>query len=97
MMVVCEEPYARYRSDEVQHRLRELHYDRTRCGYQLNAVPLEESEEEGGGIAKVVEELRHRAAYLFVTEVAGDFYERFGPTSWGAFMQAMCRKEESMA
>lgn len=82
VMVVCEEDYARYRSDEIQQRLRELHYDRARCGYMVNSVPGDEME-------ALVHELRYRGAYLFVTEVSGDFYERFGATSWSAFMEAL--------
>ncbi|RHZ70746.1 hypothetical protein CDV55_108225 [Aspergillus turcosus] len=82
LILTCEEPYERYISDEVQHRLAELPYDRTRSGYMINAVP-------GGELAGLVRELRDRAAYLFVTEVEGDFYERFGPTSWGGLMHAL--------
>ncbi|KAE8387015.1 Spherulation-specific family 4 [Aspergillus alliaceus] len=61
LILTCEEPYSRYRSNEVQRRLRQLHYDRTRCG----------------------------AAYLFVTELFGEFYERFGPNSWTVFIEAL--------
>lgn len=66
----------------MQHRLAELPYERGRCGYMINAVPVSE-------LAGLVRELRERAAYLFVTEVEGDFYERFGPTSWEGLMHAL--------
>jgi len=82
IILVCEEPYGRYRSDEVQQRLCELPYDRARSGYMLSEVPVDE-------LGPLVSELRHRGGYLFVTEVSGDFYERFGPTSWDVFMKAM--------
>ncbi|KAL2812288.1 Spherulation-specific family 4 [Aspergillus granulosus] len=79
---VCEEPYSRYRSDEVQKWL-ELHpFDRTRAGFMISGVPNEE-------LHSLVQELRDRSAYFFVTEVVDDFYESFGPRSWGAFMQAL--------
>ncbi|KAE8151471.1 Spherulation-specific family 4-domain-containing protein [Aspergillus avenaceus] len=82
LIITCEESYSRYRSTEVQHRLRDYHYDRTRCGYVIHSVPMPE-------IHSLVHELRHRAAYLFVTELFGEFYERFGPSSWSAFAQAL--------
>ncbi|KAJ5999458.1 hypothetical protein N7451_007268 [Penicillium sp. IBT 35674x] len=82
MFFISEEPYPRYRSDEVQKWLGQFKYDRNRSGVMINEVPLDDLE-------KLVHELRHRAAYIFVTEIAGDFYERFGPRSWEAFMQAL--------
>ncbi|RAK95347.1 spherulation-specific family 4 protein [Aspergillus ibericus CBS 121593] len=88
LIFVCEEPYARYRTNEVQHRLRELHYHRDRCGYMVTEVPCQE-------IPALVRDLRHRATYIFVTEIVGDFYERFGPTSWGAMMEALVEAEET--
>ncbi|KAL2831505.1 Spherulation-specific family 4 [Aspergillus cavernicola] len=79
---VCEEPYERYRSDEVQRWL-ELHpFDRVSAGYMVSGVPVDE-------VYNLVQELRHRSAYLFVTEVAEDFYESFGSRSWDGFMQAL--------
>ncbi|KAL4914635.1 Spherulation-specific family 4 [Aspergillus aurantiobrunneus] len=79
---VCEEPYERYRSDEVQNWLALHPFDRSRAGYMISGVPVDK-------IHALVRELRHRAAYLFVTEVVDDFYESFGPRSWGDFMQAL--------
>lgn len=82
LVFTCEEPYPRYRSDVVQQRLKEYHHDRTMAGYMISEVPNED-------LTDLVLELRHRSAYIFVTEIAGDFYERFGPESWGIFMQAL--------
>ncbi|KNG79840.1 cell surface spherulin 4-like protein, partial [Aspergillus nomiae NRRL 13137] len=81
LILTCEEPYSRYRSNEVQHRLRLLHYDRARCGFMIHSVPVDD-------LRPLVHELRHRAAYLFVTEFFGEFYERFGPNSWTAMVEA---------
>ncbi|KAL3443105.1 Spherulation-specific family 4 [Aspergillus insuetus] len=82
MTFICEEPYSRYRSDEVQKWL-ELHpFERTRAGFMISGVPNEE-------VHGLVQELRRRSAYIFVTEVADDFYESFGESSWGAFMRAL--------
>jgi hypothetical protein len=82
MTFICEEPYARYRSDEVQKWL-ELHpFDRTHAGFMISGVPNEE-------VHGLVQELRRRSAYIFVTEVVDDFYESFGESSWGAFMRAL--------
>ncbi|KAL3476617.1 Spherulation-specific family 4 [Aspergillus californicus] len=78
---VCEEPYERFRSDEVQKWLALHPVDRTSAGYMVSNVPLDE-------LHAVVRDLRHRSAYLFVTEIAEDFYESFG-SSWHGFMQAM--------
>lgn len=82
MFFICEEPYPRYRSDEVQTWLGRFKYNRTRSGVMINEVPMDD-------LQTLVRELRGRAKYIFVTEIAGDFYERFGPRSWEAFMQAL--------
>lgn len=82
LILTCEEPYDRYISDEVQRRLKELPYDRKRCGYVINAVPLKD-------LARLVQELRNRACYLFVTELSENFYERFSPASWEVFLHAL--------
>ncbi|RAL10681.1 spherulation-specific family 4 protein [Aspergillus homomorphus CBS 101889] len=82
LILVCEEPYPRYRTDEVQQYLARFDYDRLRCGYMISEVPRDE-------VRPLVHDLRHRAAYIFVTEIAGDFYERFGPQSWGMMMEAL--------
>ena len=81
MVVTCEEPYGRYRGKEVQKRLRDYYYDQPKSGYMISAVPREE-------IVPLVHELRHRGAYLFVTDLVDDFYESFG-ASWHDFVAAM--------
>ncbi|KAB8201495.1 Spherulation-specific family 4 [Aspergillus parasiticus] len=81
LILTCEEPYSRYRSNEVQQRLRQLHYDRARCGFMIHSVPRDD-------LRPLVHDLRHRAAYLFVTELFGEFYERFGPSSWTTMVEA---------
>lgn len=54
----------------------------------INAVPV-------GELTGLVRELRDRATYVFATEVEGDFYERFGPTSWKQLMHALKRDSDS--
>ena len=81
MIITCEEPYDRYQGKEVQQRLKEYPYDRARSGYMISAVPGEE-------IGSLVRELRHRGAYLFVTDLVNHFYEIFG-NSWGDFVAAI--------
>ncbi|PYH53309.1 spherulation-specific family 4 protein [Aspergillus niger CBS 101883] len=82
LLLVCEEPFARWQTNEVQHRLGELPYPRDRCGYMVTEVPNHH-------IPALVRDLRRRAAYIFVTEIVGDFYERFGPSSWGILMETL--------
>ncbi|KAF7587107.1 hypothetical protein BBP40_007713 [Aspergillus hancockii] len=82
LILTCEEAYSRYRSNEVQIRLRDYPYDRARSGYVIHSVPMHH-------LQPLVHDLRHRAAYLFVTELFGEFYERFGPSSWNAFLEAL--------
>lgn len=81
MVITCEEPYDRYAGDEVQKRLQDYHFERSRSGYQISGVP-------GGEIASVTRELRHRGAYVFATSLVEDFYESFGEC-WKSFVQAM--------
>lgn len=47
----------------------------------ISAVP-------GNKIGEAVQELCHRGAYLFVTDLVDDFYESFGK-SWADFVVAM--------
>ncbi|RAK84446.1 hypothetical protein BO79DRAFT_240463 [Aspergillus costaricaensis CBS 115574] len=82
LLLVCEEPFARWQTNEVQHRLGELPYPRDRCGYMVTEVPNHH-------LPALVRDLRRRAAYIFVTEIVGDFYERFGPSSWGMLMESL--------
>lgn len=80
VFINCEEPYERYLGEEVQKRLKDYHYDQPKSGYMISGVPEDK-------VAEFVRELRHRAAYLFVTDLVDNFYESFGP-SWGAFVAA---------
>jgi hypothetical protein len=80
VIVTCEEPYQRYQGAEVQKRLNDYHYDQHRSGYMISGVPRAE-------ISTLVQELRYRGAYLFVTALVNDFYESFGD-SWGEFIAA---------
>ncbi|OJJ07410.1 hypothetical protein ASPVEDRAFT_56802 [Aspergillus versicolor CBS 583.65] len=78
---VCEESYSRYRSADVQEWLALHPCDRTRAGYIISGVPMSE-------LHGLVQELRHRSAYLFITELEENFYESFG-LSWEGFMRAL--------
>jgi hypothetical protein len=80
VIVTCEEPYERYRGEEVQKRLEDYHYDQPRSGYMVSGVPSTE-------IFALLQKLRYRGAYLFVTDLVNDFYESFGD-SWGEFIAA---------
>ncbi|KAL5320229.1 hypothetical protein ACEPPN_011030 [Leptodophora sp. 'Broadleaf-Isolate-01'] len=80
VVITCEEPYDRYREDEVQQRLQEYPCNWARAGYMISAVP-------DGEIATFVGQLCHRGAYLFVTDLVENFYESFG-RSWTEFVAA---------
>jgi hypothetical protein len=80
VIVTCEEPYERYRGEEVQKRLKDYHIEQPKSGYMISGVP-------GDEIVRLVRELRQRGAYLFVTDLVDDFYESFGP-SWDDFVAA---------
>lgn len=80
VIVTCEEPYERYQGEEVQKRLRDYYYEQPRSGYMISGVSRAQ-------IPALVEELRYRGAYLFVTALINDFYESFGE-SWGDFIAA---------
>jgi hypothetical protein len=81
MVITCEEPYERYTGEQVQHRLSEYFFHRSRAGYQISGVPENR-------IREVVRELRHEGAYIFATSLVDDFYESFG-NCWKAFVEAM--------
>ena len=81
VIVTCEEPWQKYKSEQVQKRLRDYHYEQPRSGYMISGVPRNE-------ITLLTQELRHRGAYLFITDLVDNFYESFGP-SWDEFVAAM--------
>ncbi|KAH8787744.1 cell surface protein [Hyaloscypha finlandica] len=80
VIVTCEEPYERYQGEEVQKRLKDYHYDQPRSGYMVSGVPSTE-------IPALLQKLRYRGEYLFVTDLVNNFYESFGD-SWGEFITA---------
>jgi Spherulation-specific family 4 len=86
--MTCEEPYQKYKGHEVQKRLKEYYYDQSRSGYMISGTPREE-------ISSAVRELRHRGAYVFVTDLVDDIYESFGP-SWTEFITAMDKPQDSI-
>lgn len=81
VLITGEEPHDRYRDAEVQQRLKEYPHDRARSGFIIFAVPREQ-------VAPFTRALRHRGAYLFVTDLVHDIYESFG-SSWPAFVATM--------
>ncbi|CAG8972121.1 hypothetical protein HYALB_00008126 [Hymenoscyphus albidus] len=79
---VVEESWSNYQSEALQERMSSLlRYDRNQCSFMVHSVPVEE-------VSRLVQELRHRGAYLFVTDLREDYYCRFGK-SWGDFVKAM--------
>ncbi|CAG8959326.1 hypothetical protein HYFRA_00013096 [Hymenoscyphus fraxineus] len=79
---VVEESWSSYQSEALQERLSSLlRYDRNQCSFMVHSVPVEE-------VSPLVQGLRHRGAYLFVTDLREDYYCRFGK-SWGDFVKAM--------
>lgn len=81
MIVTCEEPYDRYRGNEVQKRLKEYPCDWNKSSYMISAVPQDE-------MGSFVHELRHSGAYLYATDLVDNFYESFG-SGWDDFVAAM--------
>jgi hypothetical protein len=81
VIITSEEPYERYKGDEVQKRLKDYHYEQPKSGFMISGVP-------DGEIGPLMAELRQRGAYLFVTDLADDFYESFGK-SWDEFVAAL--------
>lgn len=81
VIITCEESYERFKGDEVQKRLKDLHYDKKRSGYMISGIPAEE-------IGQAIKELATRATYIFATDLVEDFYESFG-ISWTAFISAV--------
>ncbi|KAF2017686.1 hypothetical protein BU24DRAFT_478809 [Aaosphaeria arxii CBS 175.79] len=81
VIFTSEEPYERYRGDEVQKRLREYPYEHARSAFMISAVPKDE-------IQTAVRDLRKRGRWVFATDLVDDFYESFGE-SWNDFIAAM--------
>lgn len=81
MIVTCEEPFERYAGRDVQERLSDYFFHRSRSGYQISGVPKEQ-------IKAVTRDLRRKGAYVFATSLIDDFYESFGEC-WKDFVDAM--------
>lgn len=79
--VVVETSYAHFVSKEYQEWLATSPYGRERAAYMVHSVPEQEVE----GLTRA---LRKKAAYLFVTSAASEFYEKFGD-SWDKFVAVM--------
>jgi hypothetical protein len=81
MIVACEEPFERYTSEEVQQRLGDYFFDRSRSGYQISGTPKAQ-------IKEATRELRQKGAFIVATSLVDDFYERIGEC-WKNFVEAM--------
>lgn len=81
IIVTCEEPFERYTSEEVQQRLKDYFFDRSRSGYQISGVPRADIKVATG-------QLRQKGAFVFATSLVEDFYESFG-ACWEDFVEAM--------
>jgi len=81
VIIVCEEPFQRYNDATTQNHLAKFGFDRQRCGYQVSGVPVDQ-------VGSFVPAVISRCTYLFVTDLADDFYESFGE-SWKAFILAL--------
>jgi hypothetical protein len=80
---VLEESYKNFQSTSgaLEVKLASLQYDRRKCSYIVHSVPRDI-------IKELVQQLRRRAEYVFVTDLCENYYERFGP-SWVEFIEAM--------
>lgn len=78
---VFEESYSCYRSESTQERLSAKCYDRAASSFIVYSTPI-------GEIKNLVNELRPRAQYLFVTDLQERYYESFGP-GWTTFIEAV--------
>lgn len=84
----CEEPWPRFQGDEVQTRLRDYYFERSRSAYQISGIPSEQ-------IAVAVRKLSRTARYIFATDLVEDFYESFSQTSWENFVAAIVAVNEA--
>ena len=82
VICTCEEPWSRFIGTEVQKRLGDYPYERSRSAFQISGIPPEE-------IDAAVEELSRRGCYIFATDLKDDFYESFSQASWKKFVAAM--------
>ena len=79
---MVEESFARYQSEALQERLSSLlTYEREKCAFIIHSVPRDE-------ITGLVQKLRYRGKYVFVTDLCENYYVRFGE-SWADFIRAV--------
>lgn len=78
---IFEASYASYQSEWTQAQLDAGHYDRASSSFIVHSTSIEE-------IANLVNELRTRAEYLFVTDLQDRYYESFGQ-GWTTFIEAV--------
>ena len=78
---VFEQAYAVYRDESVQEGLTSGGYERTAASIIVHSTPIEE-------IKGLVDELKVKAEYLFVTDLQEDYYQSFG-ASWDVFVDAV--------
>lgn len=76
-----EESYDRYLSAGPSERVALQQFERANCCYIIHSVPAQD-------VQQLVLDLRHRAAYLFVTDLNQRMYNEFGQ-SWDDFIVAM--------
>ena len=79
--VVFEDSLARYRNCGVKEKEGVDRFGRSRCCIILHSVPILE-------MRPVVQEVKQRAQYVFVTDLRDSYYNRFGP-SWIEFIDAI--------
>jgi hypothetical protein len=79
--MVVEETFQQYQSTILQERLDIVLHEQSRCGYIIHSVPKDE-------VKVLVQELRQRGQYLFVTDLSENYYCDFG-SSWNEFVLAM--------
>lgn len=78
---IFEASYSSYQSEWTQAQLDAHHYDRASSSIIVHSTPIEE-------IGNLVNELRLRAEYLFVTDLQDQYYESFG-AGWKTFIDAV--------
>ncbi|KAF2108083.1 Spherulation-specific family 4 [Lophiotrema nucula] len=81
--VTVETSFKVFQTKDYQRWLGSSPYDRESSCYMVHSAPLERVED-------LVQELRPRAGFLFVTSRKKDFYQNFRP-SWRKFVAAMAQ------
>jgi hypothetical protein len=79
--VIIEGSYSSYQSEWTQAQLDAHYYDCASSSCIVHSTPIEE-------IANLVNQLRLRAEYLFVTDLQDKYYESFG-AGWTTFIDAV--------